>query len=69
MGEVSADEQPVKSPVPAPKDLSLRATVVLGVVRVSSCFMYMLCFRFMLSHYGCFMSGAVLDLGIEVARS
>lgn len=32
MGEVGADGQPVKSPVPAPKELSLRATVVLGVV-------------------------------------
>lgn len=32
MGEVGADGQPVKSPVPAPKELSLRATIVLGVV-------------------------------------
>ncbi|KAF8139866.1 hypothetical protein EV363DRAFT_1310983 [Boletus edulis] len=32
MCEVGADGQPVKSPVPAPKELSLRATVVLGVV-------------------------------------
>jgi hypothetical protein len=32
MGEVGADGKPVKSPVPAPKELSLRATVVLGVV-------------------------------------
>lgn len=33
MGEVrGADGQPIKSPVPAPKELSLRATVVLGVV-------------------------------------
>ncbi|KAG8220153.1 hypothetical protein J3R82DRAFT_1180 [Butyriboletus roseoflavus] len=32
MGEVGADGQPVKPPVPAPKELSLRATVVLGVV-------------------------------------
>ena len=32
MGEVGADGQPVKSPVPAPKELSMRATVVLGVV-------------------------------------
>jgi len=30
--EVGADGQPVKTPVPAPKELSLRATVVLGVV-------------------------------------
>lgn len=32
MGEIGADGQPVKSPVPAPKELSLRATVVLGVI-------------------------------------
>ena len=32
MGELGADGQPVKSPVPAPKELSLRATVVLGLV-------------------------------------
>ena len=32
MGEVGADGHPVKSPVPAPKEVSLRATVVLGIV-------------------------------------
>lgn len=32
MGEVGADGQPVKSTVPAPRELSLRATVVLGIV-------------------------------------
>ena len=32
MGEVGADGQPVKAPVPAPKELSLRATIILGVV-------------------------------------
>ncbi|KAF9243724.1 hypothetical protein BU15DRAFT_86181 [Melanogaster broomeanus] len=32
VGEIGADGQPVKPPVPAPRELSLRATVVLGIV-------------------------------------
>ncbi|KIK99945.1 hypothetical protein PAXRUDRAFT_822217 [Paxillus rubicundulus Ve08.2h10] len=32
IGETGADGQPVKPPVPAPRELSLRATVVLGIV-------------------------------------
>ncbi|KAF9229730.1 hypothetical protein BS17DRAFT_771837 [Gyrodon lividus] len=32
IGEIGADGQPVKPPVPAPRELSLRATVILGVV-------------------------------------
>ncbi|KAG9314709.1 hypothetical protein JVU11DRAFT_5518 [Chiua virens] len=32
MGEIGTDGQPIKSPVPAPKELSMRVTVVLGVV-------------------------------------